>query len=78
MSIREVTKFNNALETLEQVRAVNSLIQGMCTRMSASELSAQEAAGLYVLMEWQNQQMEKAEEILKTVYLNQEALVKAA
>lgn len=78
MPLREVTKFNNALETLEQVRAVNSLIQGLCARMSASELSAQEAAGLYVLLEWQNRQMEKAEEVLKTVYSNQVALAKAA
>jgi hypothetical protein len=78
MPTREVTKFNSALETLEQVRAVNSLIQGMCTRMSASELSEQEASGLFVLLEWQNQQMEKAEGILKTVYSNQVAVVKAA
>lgn len=78
MPMREVNKFNGALETLEQVRAVNCLIQGVFARMRAGEISEQESIGFYVLMEWQNEKMETAEEIIKTVYSNQVASIKAA
>jgi hypothetical protein len=78
MPLIEVKKFNSALETLEQVRAINCLIQGMCSRMSESELSEGEAGGLYVLLDWQNKQMEIAEGIIKTVFSNQVASIKAA
>jgi hypothetical protein len=78
MPLKEVNKFNNALETLEQVRAVNCLIQGMCSRMRESEMSESEAVGLFVLLDWQNKHVEAAEGIIKTVYSNQVASIKAA
>ncbi len=61
------TKINNALECLHQVRSVNSLIQGVCARVSAGELSANEAEGLWVVLEWQNNQLKKAEGAIECV-----------
>lgn len=61
------TKINNALECLHQVRSVNNLIQGVCTRISAGELSANEAEGLWVVLEWQNNHLKKAEGAIECV-----------
>ncbi len=67
MPHNEVNRVNRALETFEQIRAVNSLIQGLCSRMDAQELTEGEAEGLYVILEWQNYQMLQAEAVIKTV-----------
>lgn len=67
MPQNEVTRVNRALETFEKVRAVNCLIQGLCTRMDGQELTEIEAEGLYVVLEWQNFQMQQAEAVIKTV-----------
>lgn len=76
MANQEVIKFNSALETFEQVRAVNRLLQGLCARIECGELSKQEAQGLYVVLEWQSQQMLHAEGVIKTGLAK--AAVKAA
>jgi len=61
------TKINNALEFLHQVRSVNHLIQGVCMRITAGELSANEAEGLWVILDWQNNQLAVAEGAIKSV-----------
>lgn len=61
------TKINAALENIHQVMQVNKLIQGVCSRMSAGELSANEAEGLWVVLEWQNKQLKKAEGAIECV-----------
>lgn len=76
MPINEVTKVHNALENLQRVRAVNSLLQGICRRIEGEELTETEAEGLYVVLEWQNQQMLNSEAVIKTVLAG--AAIKAA
>lgn len=66
-------KINAALESLHQVRCVNNLIQGVCARMSAAELSATEAQGLWVVLEWQNEKVGNAEAIIKTMAVGRAA-----
>jgi hypothetical protein len=78
MPFREVSKLNGALETLKQIRDVNSLIQGLCARMSGGELTESDAEGLYIMLEWQDKQMVQAEVIIKAVYSNQAALIQVA
>lgn len=60
-------KIVQALETLHQVRCVNELIQGVCSRMAVSELSAAEAQGLWVVLDWQNERVGNTEAIIKTM-----------
>jgi hypothetical protein len=61
------TKMNNVLESIHQVKVVNRLIQGVCARMSAGELSANEAEGLWVVLEWQNNHLTKVEGAIECV-----------
>jgi hypothetical protein len=58
-------RINSALESIAQVRSVNNLIQGICSRLSAAELSEQEASGMWVLLEWQNERLKRAEQEIK-------------
>lgn len=76
MSQKKVNSINSALEVFEQVRAVNRLLQGLCARIESGELSKQEAEGLYLVLEWQSQQMLHAEGVIKTGLAR--AAVKAA
>jgi hypothetical protein len=72
------TKINNALEFIHQVRSVNNLMQGLCSRMSAGELSAKEAEGLWVLLDWQNNHLKKAEGAIESVTHGIAAQIRAA
>lgn len=53
-----------ALDTLRQVRSVNYLIQGVCSRLHFAELGKQEGEGLYHLMDWQNEKIALVENLL--------------
>lgn len=62
------TKIDNALENLHRVRAVNKFIQGVCARVPSSwELSANEAEGLWVLLEWQNKHLLQSERVIESL-----------
>lgn len=73
----DLNRVNRALETMQQVRNVNALIQGICMRISVSELTDQEAEGLWTILEWQNQNLAAAEGVIKTA-LGGATLVKVA
>ena len=74
----EVIRLNRALESFQNVRAVNNLIQGICQRIPAGELTEKEAEGLYVVLEWQSQQMLHAEGVIKTMLGGGSTLTKVA
>lgn len=50
----------NALDLMQDISAVNCFIQGVATRIKQSPLTQDEAHGLTILLEWQNEQMRKA------------------
>jgi hypothetical protein len=50
----------SAVELINQVQSVNYLIQGVCARVKVAELSANEAEGLWMVLEWQNNVLQKA------------------
>lgn len=51
----------NAIDVLHQVRTVNNLIQGLCSRLHIAELSEQEGAGIYHIIDWQNEKIMEVE-----------------
>jgi hypothetical protein len=53
-----------AIDMLHQVRSVNHLIQGLCSRLPSAELSQGEGEGLYHLMDWQNEKILMVENLL--------------
>lgn len=57
-------KINNAVDTLHDIRCVNGLIQGLCSRVEKFELTSHEANGLAVIMEWQNERISKVESLI--------------
>lgn len=54
---KKYNRLNEAIETMHQVQRVNQLIQGVCARIDAQELTKQEAAGLWAVLEWQNEKL---------------------
>lgn len=60
-------RINRALDAIHQVQQVNVLIQGICSRIPTAELSANEAQGLWVVLEWQNKNLEEAGAVIETI-----------
>lgn len=58
---------NRALDAIHQVQQVNVLIQGLCARIPSAELSANEAEGLWVVLEWQNKKIAEAGAVIETI-----------
>jgi hypothetical protein len=78
MPNNEVQKLVESLDTFQEVRFVNTLIQGLCARTASNELGGNEARGLMVVLEWQNEKLKGAEAIVQTVLNKQAALVRVA
>lgn len=73
LSNKHINRLNEAIDTMHQVRQVNSLIQGVCARVGASELNSHEAGGLWVVLEWQNEKLRGAEGVIGVVISGTEA-----
>jgi hypothetical protein len=63
----EVQKLVQSLDTFQEVRSVNALIQGICARSANSDLGGSETKGLAVVLSWQNEKMLAAEGMVQTV-----------
>lgn len=78
MPSNQVQKLIESLDTFHEVRMVNTLIQGLCSRTEANDLGGAETRGLMVVLEWQNEKLLAAEAGIHTVLNKQAALVRAA
>jgi hypothetical protein len=73
-----VQKLVQSLDTMQELRSVNVLLQGFCSRSSDSEIAGSEARGLMVLLGWQNEKMEGAELAIQTALSEKAAPIRAA
>ena len=73
----EVQKLVQSLDTFQEIRSVNTLIQGLCARSANSDLGGFEARGLAVVLAWQNEKMLVAEQMVETVLNQKTAPVRA-
>lgn len=74
----EVQRLITSLDTFHEVRLVNALLQGLCSRTESNEFGGAEVRGLMVVLEWQNEKLKTAEAGIQTVLSTKAALVKAA
>ena len=78
MAQTEVQKLIESLDTFHEVRLVNGLIQGLCSRTESNEFGSAEVRGLMVVLEWQNEKLKTAVAGVESVLQKRAALGRAA
>lgn len=56
-----------AVDALDQAQYINAFIQGFCARMDVAEMSADEAKGLWGILDGQNERLKKAAAVIETI-----------